>query len=60
MPGSTPTTLRDIFFEISLSKLSDAFTPVSATEDYVQSNPWQSVGIAAGVGFLIGLLASRR
>ena len=33
---------------------------VTATEDYVQANPWQSVGIAAGVGFLIGLLASRR
>ncbi|MGC5701075.1 DUF883 domain-containing protein [Pseudomonas sp. NFXW11] len=33
---------------------------VSAAEDYVQSNPWQSVGIAAGVGFLIGLLATRR
>ena len=33
---------------------------VQATEDYVQNNPWQSVGIAAGVGFLIGLLASRR
>ncbi|MEG0859379.1 MAG: YqjD family protein [Pseudomonas sp.] len=33
---------------------------LSATEEYVQSNPWQSVGIAAGVGFLIGLLASRR
>ncbi|PPA05332.1 DUF883 domain-containing protein, partial [Pseudomonas sp. MWU12-2312b] len=27
---------------------------------YVQANPWQSVGIAAGVGFLIGLLATRR
>lgn len=33
---------------------------LSATEDYVQSNPWQSIGIAAGVGFLIGLLANRR
>ncbi|MCU1728644.1 DUF883 family protein [Pseudomonas sp. 7P_10.2_Bac1] len=33
---------------------------VSAAEDYVQTNPWQSVGIAAGVGFLIGLLATRR
>lgn len=31
-----------------------------ATEEYVQTNPWQSVGIAAGVGFLIGLLATRR
>ena len=33
---------------------------VVATEDYVQTNPWQSVGIAAGAGFLIGLLATRR
>jgi ElaB/YqjD/DUF883 family membrane-anchored ribosome-binding protein len=33
---------------------------VTATEDYVQNNPWQAVGIAAGVGFLIGLLATRR
>ena len=33
---------------------------VNATEDYVQAKPWQSVGIAAGVGFLIGLLATRR
>ncbi|MDD1015980.1 DUF883 family protein [Pseudomonas rubra] len=33
---------------------------LAATEEYVQSNPWQSIGIAAGVGFLIGLLASRR
>jgi ElaB/YqjD/DUF883 family membrane-anchored ribosome-binding protein len=33
---------------------------VTATEEYVQANPWQSVGIAAGVGFLIGLRATRR
>lgn len=33
---------------------------VASTEEYVQTNPWQSVGIAAGVGFLIGLLATRR
>lgn len=33
---------------------------LASTEDYVQNNPWQSIGIAAGVGFLIGLLASRR
>lgn len=33
---------------------------VDAAEDYVQINPWQSLGIAAGVGFVIGLLATRR
>jgi ElaB/YqjD/DUF883 family membrane-anchored ribosome-binding protein len=31
-----------------------------ATEVYVRENPWQSVGIAAGVGVLVGLLLSRR
>jgi len=31
-----------------------------ATDEYVHQNPWQSVGVAAGVAFLIGLLAGRR
>jgi ElaB/YqjD/DUF883 family membrane-anchored ribosome-binding protein len=30
------------------------------TEDYVRENPWQSIGIAAGVGLLVGLLLSGR
>jgi ElaB/YqjD/DUF883 family membrane-anchored ribosome-binding protein len=33
---------------------------VVVAEDYVQANPWHSIGIAAGAGFLIGLLATRR
>jgi len=31
-----------------------------ATDDYVQENPWRAVGIAAGVGLVIGLLIGRR
>jgi ElaB/YqjD/DUF883 family membrane-anchored ribosome-binding protein len=31
-----------------------------AGEVYVQSNPWQAVGMAAGVGLLLGLLLGRR
>jgi ElaB/YqjD/DUF883 family membrane-anchored ribosome-binding protein len=31
-----------------------------ATEDYLQEHPWQSLGIAAGVGFLLGLLSAPR
>ena len=31
-----------------------------ATDEYVHDNPWTSVGIAAGIGLLIGLLAGRR
>jgi len=30
------------------------------TDEYVRENPWQSVGIAAGVGLLLGLLLARR
>jgi ElaB/YqjD/DUF883 family membrane-anchored ribosome-binding protein len=33
---------------------------VSATEDYVKHNPWQAVGIAAGVGLVLGVLLARR
>ncbi len=28
---------------------------IAATDEYVRDNPWNAVGIAAGVGFLIGL-----
>lgn len=31
-----------------------------ATDDYVHDNPWQSIGVAGAVGFLVGLLVSRR
>ena len=31
-----------------------------ATDNYVHDNPWRSVGIAAGFGFIVGLLIGRR
>lgn len=31
-----------------------------AADEYVHENPWKSVGIAAGVGLVIGLLIGRR
>lgn len=31
-----------------------------ATDEFVHENPWKSIGIAAGVGLLMGLLMSRR
>lgn len=44
--------------EASLRDRSQA--AVEATEAYVQAKPWQSIGIAAGIGFIVGLLATRR
>jgi ElaB/YqjD/DUF883 family membrane-anchored ribosome-binding protein len=29
-------------------------------DDYVHDNPWRSVGVAAGFGFIVGLLIGRR
>lgn len=31
-----------------------------ATDHYVHENPWQSIGVAAGVGLLLGMLIARR
>lgn len=31
-----------------------------ATDEYVHQNPWQSVGIAAGIGLVLGVLLARR
>lgn len=31
-----------------------------ATDNYVHEKPWHAVGIAAGVGLLVGLLIGRR
>jgi ElaB/YqjD/DUF883 family membrane-anchored ribosome-binding protein len=39
-----------------LAKTKEA---AKATDNYVHENPWRSVGVAAGVGLLIGLLIGR-
>jgi ElaB/YqjD/DUF883 family membrane-anchored ribosome-binding protein len=31
-----------------------------ATDDYVHDNPWQAIGVAAVLGFAVGLLMNRR
>lgn len=31
-----------------------------AADTYVHENPWQSIGLAAGIGLLVGLLVARR
>lgn len=43
--------------EIVVDKAKQA---ARATDDYVHDNPWQSVIIAGGIGFIVGYLASRR
>jgi ElaB/YqjD/DUF883 family membrane-anchored ribosome-binding protein len=33
---------------------------IKYTDTWVHTNPWSAIGVAAGVGFLIGLLVARR
>jgi ElaB/YqjD/DUF883 family membrane-anchored ribosome-binding protein len=33
---------------------------MEATDTFVRENPWRAVGVAAGVGVIVGLLLARR
>jgi ElaB/YqjD/DUF883 family membrane-anchored ribosome-binding protein len=43
--------------EMAVNRAKDAG---KAADNYVHDNPWRAVGIAAGVGLVVGLLISRR
>lgn len=53
---------------VAKARLADAQAEVvararaaaQATDAYVHENPWQAVGVAAGVGLVIGYLIGRR
>lgn len=42
---------------IVVDKTKDA---ARATDDFVHEQPWKAVGIAAGIGLILGLLVGRR
>ncbi len=46
--------------ELEGEAIDKAKAAAKATDDYVHDNPWQAIGIAAAVGFLIGLAVTRR
>ena len=29
-------------------------------QEFIENNPWESVAIAAGIGFLVGIIVARR
>ena len=51
---------RDKLADADAALRAGARRAMNVTDDYVHENPWQSVGVAAGVAFLLGLLVSRR
>ena len=51
---------REKFGELQSTVQDGAKVAMTTTDDYVRSNPWRAVGIAAAVGALVGFFASRR
>lgn len=51
---------REKFGEIQTQVTQGAKHAVSTTDEYVHTNPWQAVGIAAAAGAIIGFLLARR
>jgi len=74
MAGASGEKLADLGeklrakLRVAKEKIADAQYAVAdkakaaarATDDYVHDNPWQAVGAAAAVGFVLGLLVNRR
>ncbi len=69
--GEKVTALRERMEENlrnARHKLADAEDAIKAktrevakaTDHYVHEHPWKSIGIAAGVGLVVGMLISRR
>ena len=52
--------LRNTIANTEQQLAGKARVAIRATDGYVHSNPWCSVGVAAGAGFLLGLLTCRR
>jgi ElaB/YqjD/DUF883 family membrane-anchored ribosome-binding protein len=46
--------------EVEAEAMRRAKEIADAADEYVHENPWQSVGIAAGIGLVLGLLLARR
>ena len=63
LPAQVETKLRAA--KLRLQDLQDdavdrAKAAARVTDDYVRDNPWQAIGVAASIGFLVGLVVSRR
>jgi ElaB/YqjD/DUF883 family membrane-anchored ribosome-binding protein len=53
-------TARSELEGVEHAVLDNARRAKQATDEYVHQHPWQSMGIGAGVGLLLGMLISRR
>lgn len=57
--GAQYDAAREKFGEIQTTVQEGAKQAMTTTDEYVRSNPWRAVGIAAAAGAIIGFLAAR-
>lgn len=58
--GERVASAREELAALEDAAVAKAREVARATDTYVHEKPWQSIGIAAGVGFLVGLILGRR
>ena len=51
---------KDRLAGVEADALKRAEAIADETKEFVRANPWQAVGLAAGLGLLLGLLMGRR
>jgi len=51
---------REKLADLSAAGRERARQAADAADDYVHDNPWSSIGVAAAVGLLVGVLLGRR
>lgn len=57
-------TLLDVALEkahdVQVAAIEKGKAAAQTTDEFVHEHPWKSIGIAAGVGLVVGMLISRR
>lgn len=54
------TQAREDLINLQTAAVAKAKAAGHATDEFVHENPWKSIGIAAGLGLVVGLLIGRR
>jgi ElaB/YqjD/DUF883 family membrane-anchored ribosome-binding protein len=56
----TLKSAREELSELNEAAADSARRAGRATDSYVRRHPWESIGVGAGIGLLLGLLIARR
>ena len=58
--GESVRVARERMSELEGEVRTRAREAARTTDRYVHENPWGAIGMAAGIGFILGLLSGRR